>query len=405
MLLAEAATQLALRREPQRPVSWRNTAYWVSIAANNFGDLDFLYARITSGRVGYLLHHRGHTHTVAAVLPIALLVLLGAWSWARFRGHQHARAGWSALMGLALIGPILHLLMDATNDYGVHPFWPFDSRWHYGDAVFIIEPFFWLAAVPPLFAAARTRSGKAALALILGFGVAAAWISGYVRVPNAVVLTALTPALLLFAPRVSPLLRVGLGLAGWSALTGFFLAAHARAESIASTALAKDFAPATVVDQVLTPFPGDPFCFRLIALQRDQDRLHARIGTLSSAPGLVDPRSCPAPIDQPTAQLSPIAPTASSGVAWRGERSASIAELRALAEESCHARAMLRFVRAPFWQPDREGRIVLGDLRYDREPGLGFAEMILPGADTPCPRYVPPWTFPRSELIEGVSPR
>jgi inner membrane protein len=44
---------------------------------------------------------------------------------------------------------------------------------------------------------------------------------------------------------------------------------------------------------------------------------------------------------------------------------------------------------------------VVGDLRYDREPELGFAEVeVGPSADE-CPRFRPPWVPPREDLLDG----
>ena len=66
--------------------------------------------------------------------------------------------------------------------------------------------------------------------------------------------------------------------------------------------------------------------------------------------------------------------------------------LRAIADR-CDGEAFLRFARAPFVVP-RGDTIVVGDLRYDRETSLGFAEMELPReapAGAACPRYVPGW--------------
>ena len=45
------------------------------------------------------------------------------------------------LVGAALLG---HLLMDTANSYGTHLFYPFSSRWVYGDAVFVLEPWLWV---------------------------------------------------------------------------------------------------------------------------------------------------------------------------------------------------------------------------------------------------------------------
>ena len=66
-----------------------------------------------------------------------------------------ARRFW-ALVAASLAG---HLVLDSWNTYGVHPFWPVDSRWYYGDAIFIFEPWLWLLLGMAAAANARTRAG------------------------------------------------------------------------------------------------------------------------------------------------------------------------------------------------------------------------------------------------------
>ena len=68
-----------------------------------------------------------------------------------------------------------HLVLDWTNSYGVHPFWPFDDRWRYGDAVFIVEPWLWVVSVPALVAASSARTVRGLLSLVLLGGVVLAW--------------------------------------------------------------------------------------------------------------------------------------------------------------------------------------------------------------------------------------
>jgi hypothetical protein len=41
---------------------------------------------------------------------------------------------------------------------------------------------------------------------------------------------------------------------------------------------------------------------------------------------------------------------------------------------------------------------VVGDLRYDRSPGLDFSDLPLDRAAL-CPKRVPPWIPPRSDLF------
>lgn len=94
-----------------------------------------------------LWFRRGWTHGLLAmvVLPIALtlLLLLVDRVIARLRRRQPvARAG--PLLGLSTLAVVLHPLLDWLNIYGVRLLMPFDGRWFYGDALFIVDPWLWL---------------------------------------------------------------------------------------------------------------------------------------------------------------------------------------------------------------------------------------------------------------------
>ena len=55
-------------------------SYFVAVAAigSNIPDLDLLvtYGGFAPGKTGYLLHHRGHTHTIIGCILLALLLLV-----------------------------------------------------------------------------------------------------------------------------------------------------------------------------------------------------------------------------------------------------------------------------------------------------------------------------------------
>ncbi len=141
---------------------FRRAAVVLGIAAAEFPDVDLVYSgpMVAMGKLGYLLHHRGHTHTVVwALVGAVLLWAATRWWWQRgLEGHERldpssaivSRVGARALLVLAIVGTLSHLLLDFTNSYGVHPFWPFDNRWYYGDAIFIVEPWLMVTAIPPL---------------------------------------------------------------------------------------------------------------------------------------------------------------------------------------------------------------------------------------------------------------
>ena len=104
----------------------RRLFYAAGIVAANLPDLDLVYTAVTPAPLGYLLHHRGHTHTlVALVAQAAVLAGLCHLSPAG-RGVGGSVRG--RLWGLLAAGLLSHVLLDAGNSYGVHPFFPFDAR-------------------------------------------------------------------------------------------------------------------------------------------------------------------------------------------------------------------------------------------------------------------------------------
>jgi inner membrane protein len=127
-----------------------------------------------------LLLRRGWTHGVLAmlVLPWVLAGAMVLWDRAvRRRGHpERAPARFGALLGLSYVSVLSHPFLDWLNTYGVRLLMPFDGRWFYGDALFIIDPWLWLlAAASVVMADARARAsilgwsllGAATTALVL----------------------------------------------------------------------------------------------------------------------------------------------------------------------------------------------------------------------------------------------
>lgn len=105
-------------------------------------DVDILL--LPFSRIEYFIHHRGFTHTFLGVPVVAALVIGVLWLWHRWRvsrGRSTSRpVRWGVLYGLACLGALSHILLDFTNNYGVHPLWPFHDRWYSWDIVFVIEP-------------------------------------------------------------------------------------------------------------------------------------------------------------------------------------------------------------------------------------------------------------------------
>ncbi len=119
--------------------------------ASNLPDVDLLYTSFAGGPLAYVLQHRGYTHTLVGALLGAVLLWLIDLLWLHYRQLRASVAERAWLAAACIGGVLLHLAMDYTNNYGVHPFWPFYDGWVYGDSVFILEPLLWLAAVPLIF--------------------------------------------------------------------------------------------------------------------------------------------------------------------------------------------------------------------------------------------------------------
>jgi len=100
------------------------------------------------GDYASLAHRRGWSHGILAIVvwPFVVCGLLLAWDRLirrRRTGVIPARAG--PLLAVAALGVVSHPLLDWLNNYGMRWLMPFDDRWFYGDAWFIVDPWVWLA--------------------------------------------------------------------------------------------------------------------------------------------------------------------------------------------------------------------------------------------------------------------
>jgi inner membrane protein len=129
------------------------------MVASNLPDLDVLVFFTDTSSLAF---RRGWTHGIAAqlVLPVALTAVVWMAGRARPRRGIHddgkpVHAGW--LLLLSYTGVITHVLLDYLNNYGVRLLAPFDWRWFYGDAVFIIDPWLWCALAAGIWITRRSR--------------------------------------------------------------------------------------------------------------------------------------------------------------------------------------------------------------------------------------------------------
>ena len=108
---------------------------WIAAMAANIPDVDAL--SIVGGTETYFRYHRWITHAlVFAPLMACVAVLFVA---AIFR----QRLPWVRAWLVAMVAIASHLLLDATNPYGIRLFLPFSPDWPALDATHVIDIWIW----------------------------------------------------------------------------------------------------------------------------------------------------------------------------------------------------------------------------------------------------------------------
>src|SRR5262245_38858286 len=105
------------RAIPERDPAVARALVWAAILGSNIPDADLLLRPLVGGGgLGYLLHHRGYTHTLLAAPVLALACV---WLGARLAGcpKPQAREARGKIYLAALLGVLLHLAADFCNDY------------------------------------------------------------------------------------------------------------------------------------------------------------------------------------------------------------------------------------------------------------------------------------------------
>ena len=370
----------------------RSALTWTSVCASNAPDLDLIMRFfVHDQRLAYLVHHRGHTHTLLWALPLGLLCggVIALCNGVR---------GWRSLapvLGLGALAAGLHIFLDAFNNYGVHPFHPWESRWFYGDAVFIVEPLLFVVLLPPLVCGAQSRLGR-----IIGWGLVALllwlllWAGPLSLVHGAGLAVLLVCSCALFW-RVAQ--RAALALLLMAGLVAGLFGASQLAEGRFVRALAQARPVEQVLDVARSPLPGNPLCWQAALVSVDRaGGYHGRVGALTLLPDWLALADCGL-ASSAAAQTAPtVLGTAvqARGVYLGPEFLGRREDLQALWRTNCRAARALRFMRIPYWTAGQAG--VIGDLRYDREPELGFAEIPLQGS---CDDPDAGWTPPRADLL------
>lgn len=263
----------------------------VCVLAANVPDADVL--TLAGGSLAYLEHHRGITHSIVGTLAlgVALPLLFVAVErlTARLRGVR-PRARLRGLVLASLLLAASHPLLDWTNSYGLRPFLPWSGRWYYGDLVFVIDPWMWLALGAACFLLTARTAWRVALWALLAVGVAAVVLlltrRGGMETPLAARLlwvAGLAAVVYVYRARVGE--RKGAAVAWaalvavvlyWGALAGLHARARARAEAFAQELAAPE--GETVRELAAMPAPMNPLAWVCVAeTERATYRYEVRI--------------------------------------------------------------------------------------------------------------------------------
>jgi inner membrane protein len=137
----------------------------------NLPDIDVLAMFL--GGTASLYMRRGWTHGVLALVVLPFLLAGAMLAWDRYRASRRrgeplepASPAW--LLALSTIAILSHPALDWLNSYGLRWLMPFSDRWFYGDALFIVDPWVWLALATAVVLGKRAGWRSRAPRVMLG---------------------------------------------------------------------------------------------------------------------------------------------------------------------------------------------------------------------------------------------
>lgn len=133
------------------------------VIAANAPDADIVVLAFAD-RWSFLQHHRGITHALVGTIVLSLLLplffYLGDLLISRLK-RSARKVNFGGLLLASVIVSATHPILDWTNNYGIRFLLPWNSRWFYGDLVFIVDPVIWVLLGSACFLlTTRTRFQK-----------------------------------------------------------------------------------------------------------------------------------------------------------------------------------------------------------------------------------------------------
>ena len=326
------------------------------ILAANAPDIDVI--SMAFGGDLSLGFRRGWTHGVLAmiVLPLVLGALIVAVDRAVAslrRRKSAARAG--PVIGLCYVGLLTHPFLDWLNTYGIRLLMPFDGRWFYGDALFVIDPWMWLLAAAAVMLA-RTETWFGRVLWITLSVVLTSLVTGVAAVPSPARLAWLAGVVALLSLRLWGRAQTSIPRVATVCLVGatIYIAAMAVGSRVAAHQVEAWLAERGDVGTVVMagPAPVNPFVRDVVV--RDESHYHfVELNWMRSDPIRVSD--------------SPI------------ERGPQGAVVQA-ALTAPHVQGVRTWMRFPAYQVESQPngyRVTIRDVRYTRRGGVSLGTAVV----------------------------
>ena len=369
------------------------TAVGVAVVAANAPDVDLAYTWITEPPLGFLLHHRGHSHTFLGVLILATLIFAAVrLSPLRRQGATVGFGRFSVLIGLSLSS---HVLIDVHNVFGLPLWYPLSSRWFFGDASFIFEPWLWFVLGIPLLQSAVRPSVKGVIAVSVCVPTVAAVSAGVLPTRALPVLAVAGVLYWIWLERHESTRRTTIALVGTA---GMFLVLGSLSQSVRRdilTARHTALPTTTVLDVVLEPDPGVPWCWSALTVERhrssERDVIEVNRATVSLLPRAWPPAWC---ASNAVFRRGEVTVADGPAISWTAQWQTSTDLLQSLSQD-CWAGAWFQFGRVP--------QVVSGtlrDLRLENPVHDNFTALPLARERAGCPSNLTNWRPPRADLLD-----
>ncbi len=385
-LFTEAVYQTIRKKSGDNPKLRRNL-HILSAFSSNFPDFDLLLQLVDSSSLGYLINHRGYTHTVLGVLIEFLFIFL------IFKFIFKKSFSLKTLPSITLVisfGLLSHIGLDFMNSYGVHPFWPINNEWFYGDALYIIEPLLWITVATSLFHIIKRGYFKY---FFLGFSLFSPLIFSVIGFSSWIntFFVSLFSIFLFFYLKNKTLLRIAKeGLIFSLLIICIFALQSTHTKTNLKLSLSKLAKGYKLIDIKTSPLPSNFMCWRFLGTFINKSQYRVYSGVYSPLKFFL--KSCPL-LKSRDGVLPNLKLKNTDHIKYNGLYTQPIQTLKNAYSLNCKTAAWFTYARVPFFF-----KKTLHDLRYSIRSKKGFAHLNL-SAKEDCPILSSPWTPPRKDVL------